>query len=66
MLIRDDHALSQMRRTANKFSRLAALRGITADIDISSDGHYVANGIDCGCSVHGLYDWLNRQPGVLP
>lgn len=52
-------------RTASEFSRLAGLRGISSLIEWK-DGQYHANGTPCGTSVHGLYAWLNRQPGVLP
>lgn len=53
--------------TAVKFQKLAALRGISSDVQFDPEKmRYFANGEDCGPSVHGLYDWLNRQPGVLP
>jgi len=52
-------------RTAREFSRLAGLRGISSLIEWK-EGQYWANGIPCGTSVHGLYAWLNKQPGVLP
>lgn len=51
--------------TAAEFSKLAGLRGITNTIEWK-DGVYYANGENCGPSVHGLYEWLNRQPGVKP
>jgi hypothetical protein len=63
----DGYALAQTNVTARSFQKLAALRGISSTIEVDPDtGHYIANGTDCGLSVHGLYDWLNSQPGVLP
>lgn len=63
----DRHALAMMSQTAASFRKLAALRGVPCTIDVSKDGKYLVNGtIDCGTSVHGLYDWLNKQPNVLP
>ena len=54
-------------QTAAPFQKLAALRGVSSSIEFNTDTmRYVANGTDCGPSVHGLYDWLNKQPGVLP
>lgn len=61
----DPHAVAQMQKTANSFQTLAALRGITSHITVEN-GQYHANGENCGVSVHGLYDWLNKQPGVKP
>ena len=53
--------------TAVKFQKLAALRGVSSSIYFDAEKMtYFANGEDCGTSVHGLYDWLNRQPGVKP
>lgn len=60
----DDYQKGIMRTTANSFQKLAALRGISSTIEVSADGKYVANGTDCGTSVHGLLEWLNKQPGV--
>lgn len=65
-MILDKHSISMMEMTAQSLSKLSALRGITSIVEVSADGHYVANGHDCGCSVYGFYDWLNRQPGVKP
>lgn len=62
----DEHALAAMRRTAESFQKLAAIRGVSSIVEVSQDGRYVANGTDCGTSVHGLYEWLNKQPGVKP
>ena len=51
--------------TAAKLVALAQLRGVQATI--TWDGaQYVANGTPCGQSVHGVYEWLARQPGVKP
>ncbi len=62
----DKFAANQMTKTAQKFQELAALRGISSSIIVKEDGNYYANDICCGSSVHGLYDWLNKQPGVRP
>ncbi len=63
----DKHTLGMMTQTATSFQKLAALRGVQCTVDASKDGKYLVNGtVDCGTSVHGLYDWLNKQPGVLP
>lgn len=56
---------AQMQQTAAKFQKLAALRGVSSSIEVVR-GRYHANGEDCGQSVHGLFEWLDRQPGVLP
>jgi hypothetical protein len=51
--------------TASKLATLARLRGVEATI--TWDGaQYIANGTPCGPSVHGVYEWLGRQPGVRP
>ena len=52
-------------RTAENYAKLCELRGVTAKIEWDGE-QYLANGEPCGPSVHGLYDWLNRQPGVKP
>ncbi len=53
--------------TANTFSRLAALRGIQTLVEWNdADNAYYCNGEHCGPSIHGCYEWLNRQEGVLP
>jgi hypothetical protein len=64
--MQDPYTHAQMSRTAAAFQKLAALRGISSSVTVSGRNTYVANGEDCGTSVHGLYDWLNRQPGVRP
>ena len=61
----DRHTEAMMSDTAASFQKLAAMRGIPATVEVRS-GQYLANGTACGTSVHGLYDWLNRQPGVRP
>lgn len=61
----DSHAAAQCSNTAQSFQKLASLRGISASIEWSGN-EYIANGTPCGVSVHGLFDWLNAQPGVLP
>lgn len=64
----DEYALGMMNRTAASFAKLAGLRGISCTIGVETSPtlHYTANGEDCGPSVHGLYAWLDRQPGVQP
>ena len=64
----DPYHLGLMNRTAERFAHLASLRGISCVIGVGTKPalHYTANGQDCGPSVHGLYAWLNAQPGVLP
>jgi hypothetical protein len=51
--------------TAIKMSTLCRLRGVDATI-VWDGAQYLANGEPCGTSIHGVYDWLNRQPGVRP
>jgi len=63
----DPFVRAQMSRTAESLKKLAALRGLSGVlIDVSDDGHYVANGTDCGPSVHGVYAWFDDQPWVQP
>lgn len=53
--------------TANSFSRLAAQRGVQASVEWrDEEKSYYCNGEKCGESIHGCYDWLNRQPNVKP
>lgn len=65
-------------QTAASFQKLASLRGIGSSI-VFKLGRYFAARVDvidgeirqsdaqdCGPSVHDLYDWLNKQPGVKP
>lgn len=53
--------------TANNFSKLAALRGVTARVEWrDEEKSYYCNDEKCGESIHGCYDWLNRQPNVKP
>lgn len=63
--IKDEFTQGVCNKTAASFQKLAALRGISSSIEFK-DGKYYANGQDCGTSVHGLYEWLNTQPGVKP
>ena len=65
MQAKDAHTNAAMEKTAASFMKLAGLRGVSSHVEVR-DFRYVANGVDCGCSVHGLYDWLNKQPGVKP
>lgn len=62
----DPHAIAMMRTTAQRFQHLAGLRGVSSSIEVTPNGEYFANGENCGNSVHGLYEWLNRQPNVKP
>lgn len=56
----DSYANGICSRTAANFETLARLRGVTAQV--TWDGsQYVANGEACGPSVHGLYEWLEKQ-----
>lgn len=64
--MKDNFQLAMMNQTANSFMKLAGLRGISSAIEVNENGQYIANGENCGTSVHGLYDWLNKQPGVKP
>jgi hypothetical protein len=58
----DPTTLSMMEETAAKFQKLASLRGVGATITVNREcGTYVANDVDCGTSVHGLYEWLDQQ-----
>ena len=62
-IILDGDALQK--RTAEKLSLLATLRGVT--VVVEWDGaQYTANGEACGPSAHGVTEWLERQPGVKP
>ena len=60
--MKDEYVLAQMIRTATSFQTLAALCNVPSRIDVTPEGHYVANGVGCGVSVHGLYDWMKAQP----
>ena len=54
-------------RTVESFAKLAGLRGVGGTFEWrAEEKSYYANGEKCGQSVHGLYEWLNRQPGVKP
>jgi hypothetical protein len=51
--------------TAANFAKLCGLRGVQAEVVWDGEKKvYVANGTPCGPSVHGLYEWLAKQPGV--
>lgn len=68
----DAYQQSIMRRTAESFQKLAALRGVGSTITVNPNtGHYEATNqagamTDCGTTTFGLQDWLNAQPGVKP
>ena len=66
----DPVAQRQMAGIAQRFQRLAALRNVPCDVEMRDGGYVVTTPAgdvtDCGCSVHGLYAWLERQPGVYP
>lgn len=54
--------------TANQFSKLCALRGISG-VNVEwkdAERAYYINGEKIGESIEGCYKWLNRQPGVKP
>lgn len=54
-------------RTAASFMRLAAVRGIKCECKWDREANaFVVNGHNAGPSVHGLCEWLDKQPGVLP
>jgi hypothetical protein len=61
----DAYADAQCSATAEKLTILMGYRGLSGSVEWLN-GQYVANGTPCGCSVHGVYDWMNRQPGVKP
>ena len=47
-------------RTAAKLTQLCTLRGIAARV--TWDGtRYLANNDPCGPSVHGVYEWMEKQ-----
>ena len=49
--------------TAEKLTKLAALRGhVGVKIEFQG-GQYIANGEVCGRSVHGVYAWLDKKEG---
>lgn len=52
-------------RTAANLTKLLGLRGLSGSIEWK-DGQYWANGSPCGPSVHGVNDWMDKQPGVIP
>jgi hypothetical protein len=49
------------RAGAEKLTILARLRGLVGVTIEWRDGQYHANGEACGRSVHGVYEWLDRQ-----
>lgn len=58
---------SMCTQTARSFSTLAALRGVNVRVEWrDEEKSYYCNGEKCGESIHGCYDWLNRQPNVKP
>ena len=59
---KDPYVIAQMEKTATSFQTLSALCNVPARIEVSDKGTYLANGTDCGTSVHGLYDWMKAQP----
>jgi len=63
--VQDPYANGVCTVTAQSFAKLARLRGVPAEIKWDGE-RYIANGEPCGPSVHGLYEWLERQPGVKP
>ena len=63
----DAHSLRAMKETAKTLVKLTRLRGLPdIEIKVSDAGHYFCNGDDCGCSVIGVEQWMNKQPGVKP
>jgi hypothetical protein len=59
--VADEFQRALMSRTAEKFQTLAALRGLSGLlVEVTPEGRYLANGIDCGTSVHSLYQWLEK------
>lgn len=61
----DPHVDAQCSRTAESLTKLLGYRGLSGSVEWR-DGQYWANGVPCGCSVHGVQDWINKQPGVVP
>ena len=55
-------------QTANNFSKLCALRGISG-VDVEwrdRENAYFINGQRMGQSIDFCYEWLNKQPEVKP
>jgi len=54
-------------KTAASFQRLAAMRGVNCLVAWSErERQYVVDGERMGRSIHTLYTWLEKQPGVKP
>lgn len=60
----DPYADAQCSRTAESLVKLMGLRGLSGGV-VWDGAQYVANGVGCGPSVHGVLEWMDKQPGVL-
>jgi hypothetical protein len=64
-MARDAHADAVCSRTAEQLTKLLGLRGLSGSVEWDGE-QYRANGNPCGTSVHGVYEWMDAQPGVKP
>jgi len=60
----DPYADAMCHETARKLVKLACLRRIECAI-LWNGKEYVCNGDPCGPSVHGVYEWLDKQPARM-
>lgn len=58
--MKDEFADAMCRKTAEGLTKLLGLRGLSGSV-VWCDGQYVANGVPCGPSVHGVLEWINNQ-----
>jgi hypothetical protein len=53
--------------TAKSLTTLCKLRGVDAVVVYNEEKkQYIAGETPCGSSVHGVYEWLEKQHGVKP
>jgi hypothetical protein len=53
--------------TAKSLTKLCKLRGVEATVTYDEkQKQYIAGETSCGPSVHGVYEWLEKQHGVKP
>lgn len=60
----DPYADAMCHETARQLVNLACLRRIECAI-LWNGKEYVCNGDPCGPSVHGVYEWLDKQPARM-